>query len=676
MVIKMNTVTEKIKEIVRQYKSDFARIDSEERFKWEAVKWFRDHWDFNAPDFAKMLAISLEKFAGMLSGYKYYAYKMITLFADDEPETVKNWFVDLFSENTPLDKRAEDFQNKVKAFTVGMKHPETGNDIGHFQDHRAISVYLSAHNPDKNFLYKYSVYNDFANKIGYQLPKYNAKTILTDNSALMETILSVIKDDSELITLHKNRLDENCEKDENLHLLAHDIAYFGANTAKLTRYWIYSPGEGANKWDIFFDAGIMAIRYSDGNLGDLSEYKTKSKLKEDSGLGTMDALCCWQFANEIQIDDVIFVKKGVSKIIGRGVVTGNYQYVTDKAIDGYFHIRNVKWTDKGEWDYPQIMGVKKAPIKTLTDFTPYPDLVQAIEEFFQEPIIDPPPKIYTKKHFLEEVYLTESDYDTLAGLLDKHKNLILQGAPGVGKTYIAKRLAYSIMGVKDESRVRMIQFHQSYSYENFIMGYFPAKEGFEVVEGTFYKFCEEARKDDKDKPYFFIIDEINRGNLSKIFGELLMLIEADKRGETLRLLYRGENFSVPENVHIIGLMNTADRSLALIDFALRRRFKFFTINPAFDNDSFRDHLERINNPKLNELIETIRKLNREIASDTMLGAGYQIGHDSFCDKYYDDISLKNIVEYTLIPLLEEYYADEPNKANEWAKKLQESISGN
>jgi 5-methylcytosine-specific restriction protein B len=437
-------------------------------------------------------------------------------------------------------------------------------------------------------------------------------------------------------------------------------------------YWIYSPGENANQWDNFYKAGIMAIRYYDGKLGDLSEYKSKSDIKKASGLGTMDVLCYWQFANEIQIDDVIFVKKGVSKIIGRGIVTGNYQYVTENVIDGYQHCREVNWIDKGNWDYPQIPGVKQAPIKTLTDFTPYPDLVQAIEENFK-PIPDDD-DAYDKQNFLEEVYLTESDYDTLTDLLNKHKNLILQGAPGVGKTFIAKRLAYSIMGVKDESRVRMIQFHQSYSYENFIMGYFPTKEGFEVVEGTFYKFCEDARNDDNNKPYFFIIDEINRGNLSKIFGELLMLIEADKRGESLRLLYRGENFSVPENVHIIGLMNTADRSLALIDFALRRRFKFFTIKPAFDNESFREHLDIVNNPKLNSLIDVICKLNNEISSDTMLGVGYQIGHDSFCDDKYDDVSLQNIVEYTLIPLLEEYYVDEPNKANEWSKKLRESIS--
>jgi MoxR-like ATPase len=665
----MNTVTEKIKEIVRQYKADFSRIDSEERFKWEAVKWFRDKWNIDAPDFVKMLTVSLEKFQSLLAGSFYFPYKMIKLFAEKEPETVKSWFIDLFNENTPVDKRAEDFQNKADKFMEDM-NSSTEKNLHAFQDARAISVYLSAYNPGGNFLYKNSVYNDFANKVGYQTPNYNSNRVLSDNNALMERILGVIKNDSELITLHKNRLDENCDKDENLHLLVHDIAYFGAKTAKLTRYWIYAPGEGANEWDNFYKAGIMAIRYSEGKLGDLSEYKTKSKIKEVSGLGTMDALCCWQFANEIQIDDVIFVKKGVSKIIGRGIVTGNYQYEILNTIDGYNHCRSVNWTDKGEWQHPG-----QAVQKTLTDITRYVEYVEKLNDLFdEERKKDGKDKVYTRKDFLEEVYLTESDYDTLTGLLNKHKNLILQGAPGVGKTYIAKRLAYSIMGVKDESRVQMIQFHQSYSYENFIMGYFPAKEGFEVVEGTFYKFCEEARKDDKDKPYFFIIDEINRGNLSKIFGELLMLIEADKRGESLRLLYRGENFSIPENVHIIGLMNTADRSLALIDFALRRRFKFFTVKPAFENESFLEHLETINNPKLNALIDVIRNLNKEIASDTMLGTGYQIGHDSFCGDNYDDISLRNIAEYTLIPLLEEYYADEPVKASECARKLRESIN--
>src|SRR5690606_9501374 len=161
---------------------------------------------------------------------------------------------------------------------------------------------------------------------------------------------------------------------------------------------------------------------------------------------------------------------------------------------------------------------------------------------------------------LNEVFMDNEHYTILVDLLRNKKNIILQGATGVGKTFTAKRLAYSMMGQKDVSRIMMVQFHQSYSYEDFIMGFRPSKNVFELTPGPFYQFCKIAQ-DDNERDYFFIIDEINRGNVSKIFGELLMLIEEEKRGEKLRLLYSNELFSVPENVHIIGMMNTADRSL-------------------------------------------------------------------------------------------------------------------
>lgn len=163
--------------------------------------------------------------------------------------------------------------------------------------------------------------------------------------------------------------------------------------------------------------------------------------------------------------------------------------------------------------------------------------------------------------------MTEEEYDQLTSILQMKKNIILQGAPGVGKTFVAERLAFSLMGKPDLERVMTIQFHQSYSYEDFIMGFRPSTSGFELRRGAFYTFCKKAESD-KNHDYFFIIDEINRGNLSKIFGELFMLIENDKRGKSLQLLYSDEQFSIPENLYIIGMMNTADRSLALLDYAL------------------------------------------------------------------------------------------------------------
>lgn len=268
--------------------------------------------------------------------------------------------------------------------------------------------------------------------------------------------------------------------------------------------------------------------------------------------------------------------------------------------------------------------------------------------------------------------MSKQRYNSLSNLLLTKKNIILQGAPGVGKTYIAKRLAYSIMGEKDTSRIKVIQFHQSYSYEDFIMGFRPTQTGFELKTGIFYDFCKKASDD--YRPYFFIIDEINRGNLSKIFGELFMLIENDKRGVKLQLLYADEDFFIPENIYIIGMMNTADRSLALLDYALRRRFAFFDIFPAFTSYGFKNYCKNLNNPKLDKLINTIQQLNEVITNDESLGEGFCIGHSYFCTSSpLNDEQLKSIVEFELVPLLKEYWFDEPIKVKHWSNTLQEVV---
>lgn len=446
------------------------------------------------------------------------------------------------------------------------------------------------------------------------------------------------------------------------------------------RYWLYAPGEGSCMWDEFYTSGIMAIGW--GVIGDLSTFDSKDamkiKMREviDESLSYKNAAhATWQFANEMKIGDIVFVKKGMHQIIGRGVVMSDYEYDNTRE-DEYKNIRQVDWTHNGVWPHPG-----QAVMKTLTDITSYTDYVEKLNSLFEDETEEDAEDVektyppYTKEDFLSEVFMPEEEYDKLSGILRIKKNIILQGAPGVGKTFVAKRIAFSMMGVKDVERVMMVQFHQSYSYEDFIMGFRPSIDGFELKRGAFYNFCKKAEIDG-DNDYFFIIDEINRGNLSKIFGELFMLIENDKRGVSLQLLYSDEKFSVPKNIYIIGMMNTADRSLAMLDYALRRRFAFFEIKPGFTTDGFREYRMSLKNEKFDKLIACVESLNNVISNDESLGDGFCIGHSYFCNLLPDTINdqvLSGIVEYELIPLLKEYWFDEPTKVKDWSSNLRSAI---
>ncbi|MDR2544052.1 MAG: AAA family ATPase [Methanobrevibacter sp.] len=280
----------------------------------------------------------------------------------------------------------------------------------------------------------------------------------------------------------------------------------------------------------------------------------------------------------------------------------------------------------------------------------------------------------------------EKEYDELKNLLRRKKNIILQGTPGVGKTFIAKRLAYSVMGLKDENRVEFIQFHQSYSYEDFIRGYRPTKEGFELKNGVFYNFCMKVIND-PDNDYYFIIDEINRGNISKIFGEVIINYNNNESNDEIsdNNDFNDENldkdnesrdkFYVPENLYIIGMMNTADRSLAIIDYALRRRFVFYTVNPLFDEDDknkdiFKKYLIRngVDDGLAIKIIRKFKDLNNFIHDDADLGDGFKIGHSYFCVDNVKD-QYESIVKYEVAPLLREYWFDDLKKAEERIKHL-------
>lgn len=443
-------------------------------------------------------------------------------------------------------------------------------------------------------------------------------------------------------------------------------------------YWMYTVFDDTS-WMECQQKEIMVLGMDD--IGDYSQYDSKESLRQEL-ISTYDnstsrknqALMAWNFANKLAINDVVFAKRS-NTLVGKGIVTGDY--IFDDSRQEYKNIRTVKWLQISEWEHPG-----KSVAKRLTDITPYTDYIEKLITIFTpdelddvdtQPEVDYPE--YSSADFLSDVYMSEQDYETLVNVLKMKKNIILQGAPGVGKTFTAKRLAYSIIGAKNPDRVQMIQFHQSYSYEDFIEGYRPTENEFTIKKGSFYKFCKLA-EDDDENDYFFIIDEINRDNLSKIFGELFMLIEKDKRGIELQLLYSDENFSVPPNVYIIGMMNTADRSLAMLDYALRRRFSFFTMKPGFNTIGFQTYQDSLKSDAFKKLISCIKQLNSKIAADISLGEGFCIGHSYFCGltaKTATVQTLTSIIEYELIPLLKEYWFDEPEKIIDWSDRLRSTV---
>jgi MoxR-like ATPase len=296
------------------------------------------------------------------------------------------------------------------------------------------------------------------------------------------------------------------------------------------------------------------------------------------------------------------------------------------------------------------------------------------------------PAPYLIEEALEDLFIDRATFECLLRTLERKRNIVLEGAPGVGKTFVARRLAYAFLKVKDRSRVELVEFHPSYSYEEFVRGWRPGANGsLAVLSGAFLDFCERARHD-PDRPRVLIIDEINRGDLAKIFGETLMLLEADKRNEefAVQLAYRSpldRPFYIPPNVYLIGTMNTADRSLALVDYALRRRFAFFRLEPAFERPQFREYLSACGvDETISQLIvDRMTALNTKIGQDDRrLGPGYAVGHSFFCPpkparqsstptfgrSWYADI-----VEYEIAPLLRTYWLDDPGSADNRVTEL-------
>lgn len=670
-----------LEKVLAQYKQGFVLTQwKNENYKWKAVKQFQDNWDVNASDFSEMLSRSLEKTYNLLASANNFPKGMMSEFAKAAPEEVRAMFIALFDESRDVFERMDEFKHQSSVLLE-----KYGNGAAqHYQYENAISTYLWLRYPDKYYIYKFSEVKTVASELesDYQFRKGAYAENIRNFLNLYDEISAALKEDAELVNLLHSHLTDDCYPDPELKTLTIDVGFYisrvflqkniDAPTRPSLNYAVPSVEEAnlplhddekCNYW--WLNANPKIWSFSDIAVGETQAYT----LYNENG----NKRRIFQNFLDAKVGDVVigYESNPVRQIVAIGCVSAEQ--------DGEKLFFEKVETLSSPIDYAVL---KECPELENMEYFRNPQgslfkLTRSEYEFILDMIREENPIVtasssdaYTKDDFLNEVYMTEERYETLVNVLRNKKNIILQGAPGVGKTFAARRLAWSMMGEKDDSRIEFVQFHQNYSYEDFMMGYKPVEDGFELKYGIFYRFCQKAANQ-PDKEFFFIIDEINRGNMSKIFGELLMLIEKDYRGTKMTLAYNGLPFSVPKNLYIIGMMNTADRSLAMIDYALRRRFSFFEIEPGFDSQGFISYQNGLNSETLDELISKVKELNRKIAADKSLGRGFCIGHSYFCGRdVCTDEWLHSVVDYDILPMLSEYWFDDENEFQRWKNILQ------
>lgn len=413
------------------------------------------------------------------------------------------------------------------------------------------------------------------------------------------------------------------------------VIWVCANISKDIHFWKIAPGENAWNWDTCREGNFIAIGWDTvGNVANIKREEFDKRLTELQWTGK-GAEQVWKFAH-INEGDRIIVNRGTREVLGVGTVIGPYYFVPDTR---HGHRLPIRWDDLTPRRIEEPSWVK----------TLIPLDREKFEAICKAPPINSNP-IYPLPQLAEDTGFDKAELERWVRAIERKGQAILYGPPGTGKTFMAERLAAHLVGGGD-GFWELVQFHPAYAYEDFIQGIRPQSEGdhlsYPVVPGRFLEFCREAGQ--RQGRCVLIIDEINRANLSRVLGELMYLLEY--RAQKIPLA-GGGSFQIPANVRLIGTMNTADRSIALVDHALRRRFAFLALYPNYELLRRYHRREQTGFP-VEGLIDALTGLNRQIGD-----RHYEVGVTFFLHKNLAE-QIEDIWRMEIEPYLEEYFFDRP-----------------
>lgn len=490
--------TELLQKSFDDYKLFFFSEENEkhEIYKWKILKQVFERWNWNAEDKIKMFreTFQIKGNNNLWTSVNYYPVVMALRFFDEFPLETIEAFSFLFNEDLDLLDRINSFKNYFDNKLLELRERFPNEKLGyHSQELRSISLYLFLQFPEKYYLYKFNIVKTFTEKYGFNTIIKGRNENYISYLETANKIKEFVKQDDSLIeNYYKFLEDKDYYQDKSLNLLTQDFMYSDVqhlSSFKTKRYWLYAPGEGAYKWEEFFSEEIMALGWDD--IGDLTQYKSKSEIQaklistyESDTNRNNDATANFEFANNVNIGDTIIVKKGRHELLGYGEVISDYYF--DESREDYKHCRKVEWKLKGNWAIDNTMVMK-----TFTDITSYQAYKSPAQKYYEE---------------LMQIMLNTNSImkNQNIEILEYKKQIILQGPPGTGKTREAKLIAKEILGLnstddlKDNEQFKLIQFHPSYTYEDFVRGIVAESKGDKIeyknVNKTLGEFAEVALK--------------------------------------------------------------------------------------------------------------------------------------------------------------------------------------